>query len=1332
MTVRTNLIPNPRAGLDAFAGRVYESDPAGTITADRDATGGPAGTTAWKVAAIPPNTATAGFKMPLLIGAGQYHFQGKVKTDANCTDGALVIRRLDTFELVFNSHTGAGQDWSAKSGTFTVLEAVEIEILMGLSFYGSGNGSAGTCWFSELMLIKDVTTTYPYFDGDTADAGTNAYAWTGATHNSASTWDDAVGSPGGGTALPAGSFYPNGAAPNLAEGTRQSYARALYDRFVAFCFTQTGMAAGMPAGAWRVKVHDQFTDGNSPARNNHTFSEGQAWGMLATAVFSNPGLPTGIYDSTAREKFDGLLKYWKFYDRLSGDETTPRGFMDWRIDDAGNITGTGGATDGDEDAAFALLMMHRIHGSAGTVNYSEEAARIINSMDTWEFTPSTYSPANVMTNGDHWGFGTDHYMPDYFAPAWYREFGSHVGRAARWDAITSANYPLARGYFDTNYTTGMVPDNCLRSGLPKGTESYKYAYNALRSPWRSVADFLFNGSNADPLSKRQADKLVAFGKAKKGTVAYPGGIKAEYTLDGTGFADYHNLAHAQAFLAASLADAAHSDFGAEAFTYLYNQRLEDSYYGLGLATQTAILAAGLLQPHAAATTTPTEPTTPPPSGTEPSTGVAPGHTATPQELSQIQSVYTGIKNQYIRVDGGVKQLEADNKITSEGQAYAAMMAVHFGDKATLDLVESFSINVLERRNWVPGGPDNWRTGSYFDPRTHSPDLMAWNYSNATNTMNDWNYATDADVDRAGALIWAYERGWGENYLTKARTILSQLEQNLHLWNGKRYLSTDEFQTDGRNPFEINISYIDPSKFKQFFRITGNVKWREAHDGMYDMYDRTARTTTGPLATTKGLPPDWNGFNVQTGAVDRIGSRLIKYSYDAFRTHARMYWDWRFNKDTRAPERFAEFANFVTAEWSQFGRFGMEYEHDGSPIGGRYEKTMQYWITWMVLTARNPNDATAAAIKSQKLDNTYLVANNGGYWADGPGNTNRSYFADYWCQIGKMTQTGLWYDWGSGATTPINTVPLAAKEGGTSTDKGSLRLVREIAARERGVGTDTGFLAIPAALSVQDAGTGTDIGDLTVAGSTPTVFLSAVDRGGSADLAALFQAGVTLEALEAGSSTDAASLDVGRDLSIRPVVRPLAEELYESLGPLAKQDQRYGWPLLRFCNALVVTRQVLDDLVRDGEYPGWTSVLDIDRAPVEALPWLAQFIGVSMNVHLDEVSQRLRLRETSGFRRGTRASIEGAARQHLTGGRLVEITERDTSPYHFKVVTYATETPDQNAVAEALLAQKPAGLVMNYTVSSGQTYGQLTATNQTYDQLRATYPTYSAMKVSTPA
>lgn len=122
---------------------------------------------------------------------------------------------------------------------------------------------------------------------------------------------------------------------------------------------------------------------------------------------------------------------------------------------------------------------------------------------------------------------------------------------------------------------------------------------------------------------------------------------------------------------------------------------------------------------------------------------------------------------------------------------------------------------------------------------------------------------------------------------------------------------------------------------------------------------------------------------------------------------------------------------------------------------------------------------------------------------------------------------------------------------------------------------------------------------------------------------------------------------------------------------------------------------------DDDKPGYSILVDPTRCPVEAIPWLAQFVGVTIWSGLSEAEQRAQLIGLGNWKRGTAASIQAALAPLLTGSKTVQIKERDTSPYHFQVLTYATETPDQNKVIAAITATKPAGLQFTYIYFSGQ-------------------------------
>jgi hypothetical protein len=79
-------------------------------------------------------------------------------------------------------------------------------------------------------------------------------------------------------------------------------------------------------------------------------------------------------------------------------------------------------------------------------------------------------------------------------------------------------------------------------------------------------------------------------------------------------------------------------------------------------------------------------------------------------------------------------------------------------------------------------------------------------------------------------------------------------------------------------------------------------------------------------------------------------------------------------------------------------------------------------------------------------------------------------------------------------------------------------------------------------------------------------------------------------------------------------------------------------------------------------------------------------------------------------------------------RTVYLTERYTAnAYILAVRTVTAQTPDVAATRAALIAAKPAGLVLDYATVAGQTYDLVRVNFATYAALKAAYPTYEAMR-----
>jgi len=223
-----------------------------------------------------------------------------------------------------------------------------------------------------------------------------------------------------------------------------------------------------------------------PENGDDTVSEGIAYGMMIAVYFDDKAL------------FDGLFAYWNKH-------VATNGLMTWCIPAGGNSCSASGgtATDADEDAAFAMLMASKQWPSGG---YGGTATTLINAVmstdmsGTYIKAGSNYS-ASQITN------------PSYFAPAFYRAFGSS------WSGLADNSYTLLNAALGTN-TNGLVAawctgGTCKGAASNGGADDMRYQYDSHRIPWRIGLDYCWNGTAA---AKTYLDKISGFfsGKASTG------------------------------------------------------------------------------------------------------------------------------------------------------------------------------------------------------------------------------------------------------------------------------------------------------------------------------------------------------------------------------------------------------------------------------------------------------------------------------------------------------------------------------------------------------------------------------------------------------------------------------------------------------------------------------------------------------------------------------------------------------------------------------------------------------------------------------------------------
>jgi endo-1,4-beta-D-glucanase Y len=233
-----------------------------------------------------------------------------------------------------------------------------------------------------------------------------------------------------------------------------------------------------------------------------TVSEGIGYGMLIAVYMGDQPL------------FDAL---WK-YEQLHLDKF---GLMDWYISADGSMSlGLGGATDADEDMAFALVMADRQWGGQGTLSktYQKTAIEQITAVWVHEVLNS-----DLMLPGDSWGDNTTVNI-SYFAPAYYRTFKTFGGALPMpgggnynptWDATIDTAYRTINGALNAtngNQNNGLVPAWCTSGGAPNanaimGGNPTNYQYDSCRTPFRIALDWCWN---AEPRAQAYIAKTSAF------------------------------------------------------------------------------------------------------------------------------------------------------------------------------------------------------------------------------------------------------------------------------------------------------------------------------------------------------------------------------------------------------------------------------------------------------------------------------------------------------------------------------------------------------------------------------------------------------------------------------------------------------------------------------------------------------------------------------------------------------------------------------------------------------------------------------------------------------
>jgi endo-1,4-beta-D-glucanase Y len=342
-----------------------------------------------------------------------------------------------------------------------------------------------------------------------------------------------------------------------------SVVQAAYDQWKNLLLTSNGAN-----GHLRVQRTSSDSMGTCIPQGS-TVSEGIGYGMLLAVYMGD------------QNTFDQL---W-LYEQQNLDKNN---LMNWAPTGPQDPTSgcTGGATDADEDMAFALAMAAKQWGGQGALSapYSQLATQQAGYV--WNYEILKASDGKGVQPGE-WGVDFQHVNPSYFAPAYYRVFQvidpGPANAMHTWKDLINTTYDTLTNVVSSangNQTTGLAPGWCQSPnnsyagpyvpGTPTGAPG-NYQYDACRVPFRIGIDWCLNG-------EARAQSYVAK------TSAFFGGIGVNNIADGYGLDGTPQPAHSGLLSAAFIGPAGVGAMSSSTFQPFVNDA-----YG---AVATQMLLAG--------------------------------------------------------------------------------------------------------------------------------------------------------------------------------------------------------------------------------------------------------------------------------------------------------------------------------------------------------------------------------------------------------------------------------------------------------------------------------------------------------------------------------------------------------------------------------------------------------------------------------------------------------------------------------------------------------------------------------------------------------------------
>lgn len=209
---------------------------------------------------------------------------------------------------------------------------------------------------------------------------------------------------------------------------------------------------------------------------------------------------------------------------------------------------------------------------------------------------------------------------------------------------------------------------------------------------------------------------------------------------------------------------------------------------------------------------------------------------------RIQKAYNTFHDNYYEESGSYARIKWDEPeyTVSEGIGYGMLIMVYM-DNAQNNTQSKFDKLWNYYKKWVNGnGLMNWKIRGF-------------------NNVDQWNAATDAELDVALALLMAHKQWGDEKYKTDVKDLIGKIWQ--HEVNNNKYLKPGDAWDDRKNP-----SYFCTAALEAFKEVDSN-DWATVISNSYTLLTACRNSNTG-------LVPDW---------CSEQGSPIGDYGYDATRT-----------------------------------------------------------------------------------------------------------------------------------------------------------------------------------------------------------------------------------------------------------------------------------------------------------------------------------------------------------------------------------------------------------------------------------------------------------------